>query len=459
VRSLPHTTPSAAAATAAASTPTTPTFPSYTADMDPEARRRACVEFRVKLSWDTGTNLSAADCEELLGGTFGGPPPREQIILQSNPGLFYASLGAAIASQTLPLVIPNYMKVAWWCCREAADVYSDPTGMGMFGECYSFGRGVPEDPARAVAWFDKAVDLGDAGSQYSLGCILMNGDVRSGVRKDAVRGFALLREAVEQGFSPAVFQVALCYLKGGGVEKDAAHRMALLRQVITQGYDVEKVAEAQSTPALCYLKGGGVEANTVQAAVWCQRAADGGEAQAIQLLPVIRTCDFCGTTPARQHCDRCQKVRYCSAACLAQHWSHTVNPHKGHCRTAAAPQKCSRRRWAARPRQRSRNVLLRRSRQLLHDRRRSWRPTKCKWRCDVRGLYMAVTRGASSYCQSSARANSVGQARPQALRPLPEGALLRRRVPGAALDSPGAPARGALPPLRGCISAGGGRRV
>jgi len=30
--------------------------------MDPEARRRACVEFRDKLSRDTGVNLTAAAC-------------------------------------------------------------------------------------------------------------------------------------------------------------------------------------------------------------------------------------------------------------------------------------------------------------------------------------------------------------------------------------------------------------
>jgi hypothetical protein len=38
--------------------------------MDPEARRCACVAFRGSLSRDTGTDLPAAVCEELLGATF-----------------------------------------------------------------------------------------------------------------------------------------------------------------------------------------------------------------------------------------------------------------------------------------------------------------------------------------------------------------------------------------------------
>jgi len=36
------------------------------ADMDPEAMRRACVAFRVKLSRDTGTNLDASEVAQFL---------------------------------------------------------------------------------------------------------------------------------------------------------------------------------------------------------------------------------------------------------------------------------------------------------------------------------------------------------------------------------------------------------
>jgi len=75
-----------------------------------------------------------------------------------------------------------------------------------------------------------------------------------------------------------------------------------------------------------------LEADTAQAAMWCQLAADGGDECAIEMLPVIRTCDFCGTTPARQHCERCRKVRYCSAACQAAHWNRATDPHKGPCK-------------------------------------------------------------------------------------------------------------------------------
>jgi len=124
-----------------------PPPPSHSAAMDPEARRRACVEFRVKLSRDTGVNLAAAACESLLGAAFQGEGGVGVTSLQSNPGLFYVTLGAAIAKQSLPLVLPDHLKVAWWCYREAAEVYKHPGGMRRLAWCYDNGRGVTDDPA------------------------------------------------------------------------------------------------------------------------------------------------------------------------------------------------------------------------------------------------------------------------------------------------------------------------
>jgi len=202
--------------------------------MDPEARRRACVDFRVKLRRDTGVNLTAADCARLLDNT-------------------YESDG-----------------------RE-----------GFLG-----------------------------------------------LARDAARGFELSRQAVAEGYSPARYQVGMCYLAGVGVEKDAAHGVSLLRQVLTQ--ESAWTANAQFALALCYRDGEGVEVDTVQAALWCQRAAEGGVAEAIENLAIIRTCNFCGTTPARKHCERCRKVRYCDTMCQAAHWNRATDPHKELCRRRAA---------------------------------------------------------------------------------------------------------------------------
>ena len=151
-----------------------------------------------------------------------------------------------------------------------------------------------------------------------------------------MRGFALVCEASAEGFRPALFRVARCYLRGKGVRKDAAHGVSLLRELARA--DDAVTSKAQAALALCYMDGEGVETDTVQAALWCQRAADGGDAEATQMLPMIRMCDSCGATPARQHCKRCRTVRYCNAVCQAGHWNHETHPHKGHCRGRRAAE-------------------------------------------------------------------------------------------------------------------------
>jgi TPR repeat protein len=304
--------------------------PPAAADMDPVARRRARVEFRVKLSRDTGANLTAAACEELLDTTFTCEALGE-VSLESNPGGFYTCLGEVIEDQRLALVHADHLKVAWWCFREAAEVHKHPGGMGRLAYyCLYHGRGVTEDPVQAVVWYLKAAGLGDVASKARLGKFFVKGDARAGVAKDAARGLGLLREAVEQGCGEALYQVAVCYLYGEGVEKDAVHGVALLRKAVEQ--EDSMTALAQTCLSICYANGDGLEADTVQAALWCQRAAAGGNQQAILMLPIIRKCNFCGTTPARQLCARCEKVRYCDRRCQLAHWNRETDTHKGHCR-------------------------------------------------------------------------------------------------------------------------------
>ena len=206
---------------------------------------------------------------------------------------------------------------------------------------------------QAIAWFQKAADLGDAAAKSALGSFFLTGDARAGVAMNEAQGFALVRQAFAEAFSPALVPIACCYLMGQGVDKDAAHAVSLLRQVVNQE-DITK-AEAEKTLAFCYMMGDGVEADTAQAALWCQRAADGGEAFAIKLLPLIRTCSFCHTMPARKHCERCRKVRYCNAACYAAHWNCETDPHMA---TAAAQRRRLIRRQTARPPRRSRNRVV-----------------------------------------------------------------------------------------------------
>jgi len=76
--------------------------------MEPDARRHAGVEYRVKLSRETGTTLTATDCEKLLHTSERVSGGDEQVSPQNNPGLVYACLGEAIAYPMLTLVLQNH---------------------------------------------------------------------------------------------------------------------------------------------------------------------------------------------------------------------------------------------------------------------------------------------------------------------------------------------------------------
>ncbi len=61
------------------------------------------------------------------------------------------------------------------------------------GRCYSKGRGVAEDDAKAAMWYQKSVD---------------------------------------QGYAKAEYQLAKCYVKGNGVPKDEAKAKVLLQKAL-----------------------------------------------------------------------------------------------------------------------------------------------------------------------------------------------------------------------------------
>ncbi len=62
--------------------------------------------------------------------------------------------------------------VKWY--RKAAE-QGNALAQSSLGIFYSTGRGVPQDDAEAVGWWRKAAEQGDAKSQYNLGTTYANG--------------------------------------------------------------------------------------------------------------------------------------------------------------------------------------------------------------------------------------------------------------------------------------------
>ena len=76
---------------------------------------------------------------------------------------------------------------------------------------YAIGQGVKADDVKALAFWRKAGDQGDAESQWELGLEYQSG---SRVKRDYALAMEWYRRAAEQGYVPA--QINLANLYGGG---------------------------------------------------------------------------------------------------------------------------------------------------------------------------------------------------------------------------------------------------
>ena len=69
------------------------------------------------------------------------------------------------------------------------------------GICYDEGRGVQQDREKAVEWYRKAANQGDAAAQLNLGLSYYNGE---GVEKNLNKALEWFEKAAKQGDKDAL---------------------------------------------------------------------------------------------------------------------------------------------------------------------------------------------------------------------------------------------------------------
>jgi TPR repeat protein len=84
-----------------------------------------------------------------------------------------------------------------------------------------------------VHWYRQAAEQGYAPAQYNLGNKYAKGEV---VAKNAVQAVHWYRQAAEQGYAPAQYNLGNKYAKGEVVAKDVLRAVRLCRQAAEQGY-------------------------------------------------------------------------------------------------------------------------------------------------------------------------------------------------------------------------------
>ena len=166
--------------------------------------------------------------------------------------------------------IRDYEKAITWY-RKAAEK-GNARAQNNMGNRYFNGKCVGQNYVEAVKWYRKSAIQGYPGAQENLGDCYFNGQ---GVAQNLGEAFNWYTKAAEQGLAKAQFNLGLCYSEGKGVETDYAKAVEWYTKAAEQGN-----ARAQNNLGWCYLKGEGVGVDCAKAVEWFTKAAEQGNTMA-----------------------------------------------------------------------------------------------------------------------------------------------------------------------------------
>ncbi len=85
------------------------------------------------------------------------------------------------------------------------------------GHSYRVGRGVDVDLAKALYWYTKAAEQGDAVAQYNVAIMYATSQ---GTKRNMGKAFEWYRKAANQGVAGAQYELAVRYRDGNGIQKN-----------------------------------------------------------------------------------------------------------------------------------------------------------------------------------------------------------------------------------------------
>jgi len=233
--------------------------------------------------WEIGVttlgNLQAVHCDimtqSFLGNSFKsvkslrGAAEQGNADAQGNLAFVYESLGRLTkiyfnGNVFLASGAQNDIKKAVEWYRKAAE-QGDAGAQFRLGMAYLHGDGVEKDEKEALHWLRKAAQ-NDPQLQYSLGEVYYNGD---GITKDDKEAVKWYRKAAEQGDKGAQYILGKAYHKGEGIGKDDKEAVRWYRKAADQGNPV-----AQYFLGEAYHKGEGVGKDDKEAVKWYRKSAE-----------------------------------------------------------------------------------------------------------------------------------------------------------------------------------------
>jgi len=141
-----------------------------------------------------------------------------------------------------------------------ADI-GDVSMQKFLGELFLTGsnNGVPKSLDKALYWYGRAADQGDADSQFILAMQYCDSDKTKAVN--------YMKKFAEQGYANGQAVLGYWYLGNDGFAKDYQQAVFWLKKAAEQGN-----VDAQRDLSLCYAKGYGVEKDDNQAKYWIEKS-------------------------------------------------------------------------------------------------------------------------------------------------------------------------------------------
>lgn len=107
-----------------------------------------------------------------------------------------------------------------------------PSAQAAIGQMYLDGHGVPQDPAQAAIWLEKAAGGGNARARAQIGALYATG---TGVTQDEMKASYWLLKAANQNVRQSQRFMALRFYAGQGVPKDLAQSFLYAALCARQG--------------------------------------------------------------------------------------------------------------------------------------------------------------------------------------------------------------------------------
>jgi len=125
-----------------------------------------------------------------------------------------------------------------------------PSAQAAIGQMYLDGHGVPQDPAQAAIWLEKAAGGGNARARAQIGALYATG---TGVQQDEMKASYWLLKAANQNVRQSQRFIAQRFYAGLGVPRDLAqsflYAALCAKQGDPEGQQMLNILAKEMTPA------------------------------------------------------------------------------------------------------------------------------------------------------------------------------------------------------------------